>query len=148
MDRREERVRQRGSAAIELVAGTGLLLLPAVLLVLSIPGWAQAKTAAEIAAREAARSVALAADPESVHAAATGRETARSALQNHGHVPVAEPSFRWSHAEVRGGLAQSQVEATVTVRMPALTVPFIGSWMSFDWSATHTEPIDIYRSRP
>ena len=140
---------ERGSAAIELAAGVGLLVLPTVLLVLSLPTWAQARTAAEVAAREAARTVVLAEDPTGPAAKVAGRVTAETVLANHGHQLVGEPTFAWDRVRVVGGrVRQDQVAATVTVRMPAVAVPFVGSWAAFDWSTTHVEPLDIYRSVP
>ncbi|MDX1659732.1 MAG: hypothetical protein R3343_12995 [Nitriliruptorales bacterium] len=142
-------VAERGSAAIELVAGVGLLVFPAVLLVLSLPTWAQARTAAEVAAREAARTVVLADDPMGPAATAAGRAAAETVLANHGRRLVGEPTFEWDRVDAAGGrVRQDQVAATVTIRMPAVAVPFVGSWAAFDWSTTHVEPLDIYRSVP
>ena len=140
-----------GSAAIELVAGVGLLVLPTVLLVLSLPGWAQARTAADVAAREAARTVVLADDPTGAEALEAGRRVAGSVLANHGHTGRSVPEFTWEQIEVtgqEGRVRQQLVRVTVHVRMPAVSVPLIGSWAGFDWSVTHVEPVDIYRSVP
>lgn len=43
----------------------------------------------------------------------------------------------------RGG----SVSATVTVRMPAISVPGAGDVGAWTWSTTHTRRIDDYRSR-
>lgn len=141
----------RGSVAIELVAGVGFLLLPVALLVLSLPAWAQTHTMARTAAREAARTVVVAHDPSRPEAAAAGRRAAELVAANHGGALVAGPVFAWDRVDVGGDgepLVQDHVEATVTVRVPALAVPLLGEFGGFDWTVAHREPLDIYRSRP
>jgi hypothetical protein len=42
----------------------------------------------------------------------------------------------------RGG----NVRASVTIRVPAVTFPGIGSVGAWSWTAHHSEPVDQYRS--
>lgn len=140
-----------GSAAIEFTAGVALLLLPALLLVLSLPTWAEARTAAQVAAREAARTVVLAEDPSGPAAVGAAEQVAAEVLANRGQLPAGTPTFAWRAVTVDAGgstVTQRHVEVLVGVRMPALSVPFIGRWASFDWHARHSEPLDLYRSLP
>lgn len=142
--------RERGSAAIELVIGTGFLVLPIVLLVLSLPAWAQTQMMARTAAREAARTVVLSADPTAAAALESGRVAAATVARNHGRALVADPRFDWEHEEVagpEGTVSQPRVAVTVTVEMPGLAIPLIGEWTSFEWTVVHREPLDVYRSR-
>lgn len=142
--------REPGSAAMELVVGTGFLVLPVALLVLSLPTWADTHTMARTAAREAARTVVLASDPTDTAALAAGRTAAATVARNHGGTLTGAPVFDWEHEAVAGSegtLTQPHVTVTVTVEMPALAIPLMGEWASFGWSVTHREPLDLYRSR-
>lgn len=135
--------REGGFAAIELSAGVALLLLPVALLVLSLPEWSSRQGIARLAARDGARSVALAGacDPgradRVVAAIAAGAglpdDTLRVSLDCAAGAPLP-----------RGGT----VTARVTVRMPAAAVPLIGSTAAWSWTAVHREPVDPYGSRP
>jgi hypothetical protein len=42
----------------------------------------------------------------------------------------------------------SEVAAHVTVRMPALVIPGIGRVGAWEWTVTHAEQVDLYRSFP
>ena len=50
--------RERGFVATEFVLGVGVLLLPVVVVVLTIPTWSERQTTARAIAREVARTVA------------------------------------------------------------------------------------------
>ena len=41
-------------------------------------------------------------------------------------------------------LAGADVEARVTVRMPAVELPGIGAVDAWSWTARHREPVDLY----
>ncbi len=58
MRRARRRASESGFVAVEWVAAVALLLLPMVVLVASMPAWAERRNAATIAAREAARDLA------------------------------------------------------------------------------------------
>jgi hypothetical protein len=138
----------QGSVPVEFAAGVALLVLPVALLVATLPQWVEHQSAARLAAREAARAVAVAEDP--VAAQATAEALAFEVLANHGitgdavqrvdvTVPVG-PDGRVA----RGGDAVAHVRVVV----PVTVTPLTGTIGGFAWSASHREPIDPYRSLP
>jgi hypothetical protein len=138
--RRRDRTRPEGGfVAVEWIAAVALLLLPMVVLAASMPGWAERKNAATVAAREAARELV---DnwPNGDPAAAV--LVAREVAADHGidaaDVDVRVPSL----GQARG----DEVEVDVEVRMPAIGVPgmAVGAWR---YTAHATRRVDDYRSR-
>jgi hypothetical protein len=135
------RSREGGYIAAELALGIGLLVFPVALLVLTLPTWSERQTTARSIAREVSRVVAVAGVCDGGRAAETGHDMAR----NLGLVPSdvdvqldCVPGGRLP----RGG----SVRASVTVAVPAVTVPGIGSVGAWSWTAHHSEPVDEYRS--
>jgi len=130
---------EHGFVAIEWVAAIALLLLPIVVLVATMPGWAERKHAATVAAREAANELAAAwpgGDP------AIARLVATDIAADHG-VDAADVVVRVpSVGEARG----DDVEVEVDIRMPAMGVGRMafGSWR---YTARAVRRIDDYRSR-
>lgn len=132
---------ERGeAAALELMLVVGLLLLPALIGIAQIPRWVDAKSTGELAAQEAARRMALAADPDTGVAAATA--LARTIVTNHGW-----PASTLRGVELEGSLAPgSAVTARVTLEVPAIVVPLVGrvgGGMARSWE--HTEIVDDFR---
>ena len=131
--------REGGHVAIEFALAIGVLLLPVVLLVAALPSWVERQHAASVAAREAA-SVAAGAYP------GDGRDAARlaalEAVTNYGVAPT-DIDVAFVRYDVRRG---GTVSARVTIEMPAVVVPDIGTVGGFAWSATHSRRIDDYRS--
>jgi hypothetical protein len=128
-----------GFVAIEWVAAIALLLLPVVVVVASMPGWAERRHAATVAAREAAREL-VDAWPNGDAAAAT--LVATEVAADHG-IDASDLDIRVpSVGEARGGEVVVEVEVT----MPALGVigMSVGSW---HYTARATRRIDDYRSR-
>lgn len=138
-----------GHAAIELALGVAVLLLPVALVVTAFGPWSERRVLAEAAAAESARAVAVELDHDS-GVAVVGRMTAQYGLGD------AEVRLAWCGAEP-AGLATpggacplsrgSIVSATVEVWAPLVMTPWGpvgGLWVS----ASHREPIDIYRSLP
>jgi len=132
-----------GFAAIELSAGVALLVLPVALLVLSLPEWSSRQGLARLAARDGARAVALAGrcDPglgdRAVAAIAAGAGLPDGTVRVSVDCTPGAPLLRGS-----------DVTARVTVRMPAVAVPLIGSVAAWSWTAVHREPVDPYGSLP
>lgn len=124
--------------AVEWVLAIGVLLLPIAVVVLSFPAWVERQGMARSAAEEAARAVALASDTESGIEA--GRGLVDQIARNHGVDPTTM-SVRFEGEAVRGGA----VRAVVTVKLPALRFPGMGSVGAVDWSTSHTELVDQYR---
>jgi hypothetical protein len=130
-------MRERGSVPVEFAAAIGLLLIPAVLLVMSFAPWVERQMMAREIARDVARSVVMNAVVEGADA------MAGQAAVNYGVDPE-DVSVVVGGDLGRGGL----VTATVTVRMPAMSIPGIGGFGSVTWSVHHTEQVDLYRSLP
>lgn len=128
----------RGASSLELALGAGLLLMPVVVLVLSLPTWVERQSAARLAAAEAARAAATSETQATGTAAAAGLITTIAA--NHG-IASSDVSWRIDGTLTRGGA----IEVAVTVRFPAL--PVRGA-PGFAWTAVHQETVDRYRSLP
>jgi hypothetical protein len=128
-----------GFVAIEWVAAIALLLLPVVVVVATMPGWAERRHAATVAAREAARDLVDNWPNGDVAAAVL---VATDVAADHGidfaDIEVRVPSV----GEARGGEVVVEVEVT----MPAIGVGgmSVGSWR---YTARATRRIDDYRSR-
>jgi len=133
------RIREaRGQAAVELVASVGLLLIPVVLMVASLPTWSERRHAAIAAAREASV-VAVQGYPRDVSREA---QTVAVAIASTYGVPENDIDVAVTADLRRGG----SVSATVTVRMPGISIPAAGTVGEWRWSTTHTRRIDDYRS--
>ncbi len=128
------------SGSVELLVGIGLLLFPLVMLVAAIPTWIEAKAMGELAAQEAARAFAVAATASEGESA--GTEIARRIAANYGFDGEVDVSFSgvldWGET----------VSATVTVPVPALAVPGIGTFVGATVSFSHAERVDDFRSFP
>jgi hypothetical protein len=136
---RDHEAQEAGFVAIEWVAAVALLLLPIVVLVATMPGWAERRHAATVAAREAANELA-AAWPSGNDAIA--RLVATDVAADHG-VDAADVVVRVpAVGEARG----DYVEVDVDIRMPAVGVGLMafGSWR---YTAKAVRRIDDYRSR-
>jgi hypothetical protein len=125
--------------AIELALAVGLLLLPVVLLVASLPAWVERRHAAGVAAREAATAAAIAYPGDGRDA---GRASAIEAVANYG-LTADDVTVEFERFDLRRG---GTVRARVTIAMPAVVVPGIGTVGGFEWSVTHSRRIDDYRS--
>jgi hypothetical protein len=131
--------REGGFVAIEFALAIGVLLLPVVLLVAAMPSWVERQHAATVAAKEAA-AVAVRSYP------ADGTDAARdAAVETAGNYGIApdDVDVVFTRNELRrGGI----VSARVTVRMPAMVVPGVGTVGGFRWSVVQSRRIDDYRS--
>ena len=134
---------QRGFAALELVVGVALLLVPTVATVLVLPGWAARRTVAELAARDAARRVALSGVCDEVGATAAVRAVATA-----GGVDPADVVVTLDCAPGTVLTRDAPVGARVTVAVPALTVPALGSVGAWRTGATRTLVVDPYAAVP
>lgn len=137
------RDRDAGFAAVEFVAGIALLVLPMVILIVSLPVWAETQSSARVVVREAARILAGADDDATGRAAATAM--AGRVADNLGVELISGPRFEGS---VEGAPGQeSEVAAAVTVRLPLLALPLLADLTAVEWTVEHREPVDAYRSR-
>lgn len=147
---------QDGHVGLELALGAGLLVLPVALLVLTFPGWVERRSAAQVAAQEAART-AVVADVAAGTPSAT-RAVVAAIAENHGleadeldvclatHA-LGDPPPRCGGPLVltRGG----EVTAWVGVRVPVVRIPMLELVLAETrLEVRHTERIDRYRSFP
>lgn len=139
---RDARHPEAGFAPVELVLWAGLIVLPTLILVASLPTWWERQSLARLAAQEAARTVALADDWD--HGVAGAVQVVAELATNH-QVPASDLAITGLAGSLDRG---ASVSATVTVAVPAMTVPFIIEVPGFTLTATHTELVDPYRSRP
>jgi hypothetical protein len=135
------RGRDSGFVATEFAFGVTVLVLPVALLVLTFPRWSERQVTARVISREVARRAARDATCDRGAAATLGAAMAR----NLGVVPsdVSVELLCADGAELAPG---SDVEAHVTVVMPAVEVPGIGAVGAWSWTARHREPVDRYAS--
>jgi hypothetical protein len=137
----EAESRESGFVAGELALGIGLLLVPVALLVVTLPTWSERQTTARSIAREAARVVAVAGTCDRSRALELGHDMARNLGLPPGDIDVQLDCASGARLP-RGG----SVRASVTVTVPAVALPGIGSVGAWSWTAHHSEPVDQYRS--
>lgn len=132
--------RERGFVAIEWVAAIAMLLLPAVVLVATLPTWAERRHAATVAAREAARDLQQHWPAGDV---AEAELVAKYVAADHG-VPPAEVAVR----VLSGGASPGdQIRVEVRVSMPAIAVPGVTRVGAWTYSTVAALRVDDYRSR-
>jgi len=137
------RRRERGFVAIELTAGVALLVFPIAMLVATLPGWFDRQSLARQAARDAARAVTLDGVCRDDVATAAALRIA------HGGGVASDDVRVVLDCTAEGALTRDgRVTARVTIEMPAVTVPLVGSVGEWRWTAVHAEPVDPYGSRP
>jgi hypothetical protein len=127
--------------ATELALGVGVLLLPVVVLVLTVSSWSERQTTGRAIAREVGRAVAregwcnteLAIDLAEMMAGNLGLARADMAV---------DLDCASGDALAPG----SEVTVSVTVRMPAVDMPALGSVGEWSLTARHREPVDVYVS--
>jgi hypothetical protein len=134
---------ESGFVAMELAIGIGLLVLPVACLVLTLPTWSERQTTARAIAREVGRVTATAGTCDRAGATALTREMATNLGLDPGDVSVALDCFPGARLP-RGG----RVTVRVTVQVPAVAIPGIGTAGAWSWTAAHTEAVDPYRSYP
>ena len=129
-----------GFIAIEWVAAVALLLFPAVVIVATLPSWAERKHAAVVAAREAARDLRRDwpggnfADAELV---------AKYVAADHGIAPGDMTVSVLAEAVNPG----DQIRVQVRVRMPAIAVPGLPPVGAWTFTTVAALRVDDYRSR-
>jgi hypothetical protein len=139
--RPSDRSGERGYVAGEVALGIGLLVFPVALLVLTLPSWSERQTTARSIAREVSKVAAVAGVCDRGRAVETGQDMARNLGLAPSDIDVQLDCAPGERLQ-RGG----SVRASVTVAVPAVTFPGIGSVGAWSWTAHHSEPIDQYRS--
>jgi hypothetical protein len=144
--------RQAGFTTPEWLLGIGLIIMPVIVIVASIAPWYQRANMATLIAQETARVMVLADDWDSGEAAA--RMLAFEIANNHGFTAgdwcaSPAPGCLWigiggtAPGVIRRG---SEVAVQVEVPIPGVVVPGVGEVAQFQWSQSHTERVDDYRS--
>ena len=123
-----------------MLLGVGLLMFPLVMLVAAIPTWIEAKSMGELAAPggSAGDGPCQTAMPRAL---LRGTAVAQQIAQNHGFSSVAvtfDGTLDWGET----------VTANVTVPIPVLAVPGIGTFAGSNVTLSHAERVDDYRSFP
>lgn len=132
--------RESGLVAIEWVAAITLLLIPAVVLVASLPTWAERRHAATVAAREAVRDLQQR-WPDG--RADEAELVAKYVAADHGIAP-GDVTVR----VLDGGVAPGdQIRVAVDVEMPAIALPGVRRIAGWTYSTTASLRVDDYRSR-
>lgn len=139
----------RGHAVVELGLAVGLLLLPVALAVLAFGPWSERRVFAEAAAAEAARAAVIHLDTSS-GAVVVADMAANHGLDPHlvrlgwcGAPPVEVAGDPGSCSFERG----ARVAAEVEVWVPLVATPW-GEVGGLWTGASHSEPVDLYRSLP
>jgi hypothetical protein len=134
-----ERRDERGFVATELALGIGLLVFPVAALVLTLPGWSERQATARVVAREVARSVARDGWCDADRARSIAATMAGNLGLGTGDLRVELGCASGSQLDPGG-----ELEADVTVRMPAVAIPGVGAVGAWEWTARHREPVDRY----
>lgn len=130
---------ESGFVATEFAFGVALLVLPVALLVLTFPRWSERQVTARVIGREVARRAAR----DGICDRSAARTLGSTMARNLGVAP-ADVTVDLACADGAGFAPGSDVEATVTVRMPAVQVPGLGAVGAWSWTARHREPVDRY----
>jgi hypothetical protein len=118
--------------------GLGLIVIPVLVLVLTLPAWEQRTVDAQDAARNAARALVVADDWGDGVAAAD--QAVYETVSSDGLV-AADVSLSLSGSLKPG----STVTASVTVLVPAGNVPGLGFIGTLHYTASSTQHVDAYR---
>lgn len=138
---RAARADDTGFAPLTMMLGLGFLVIPVLLLVLTVPTWEERTVDARDAAANAARALAIAGTWTT--GVSTADQTVTEAATNDGINPTQIV------ATYRGALTPgTTVTATVTVTIPAGTIPGIGAFGTLHYTASSTQHVDSYRSIP
>ena len=135
---------ERGSAIVEVVLLSLLLMIPLVWLLGVLADLHRGALASAAAAQEAGASAARQADPDSMHTAVT--HAVAEAFRDHG----LDPGRAEVHVRASGGERGSAVEVVVGYDVPVLQAPFLGriGGPSVGIEARHVARVDPYASRP
>lgn len=135
------RGRESGFVATEFAFGVAVLVLPVALLVFTFPRWSERQVTARVIAREVSRRAARDASCDRGSARSVGSTMARNLGVAPGDVTV-----DLACADGAGLVPGSDVEARVTVAMPAVQLPGVGAVGAWSWTARNREPVDRYVS--
>ena len=127
-------------AAIEMILVLALILLPLLAGIAQIPRWVDAKSTADLAAQEAARTMVLADSWEGGELAAAA--VVAAVVENRGMDVGVVEGLAIGGELMRGGT----IVVTVTIRVPPVVLPGFGPvGGSISLSRSASERVDDYR---
>jgi hypothetical protein len=135
------RAPESGFVATEFAMGVAVLVLPVALLVLTFPRWSERQVTARVISREVARRAAR----DGVCELSAARALGATMAHNLGVTPR-DLDVGLACTDGAALAPGSDVEAWVTVAMPAVQVPGVGAVGAWSWTARHREPVDRYAS--
>jgi hypothetical protein len=130
---------EAGFIALEWVLAIVFLLLPVVMLGAGVSRWPEHQQLARASAGEAARAAVLA--PTHANAITQANLIANQVAADYNipdsaiTVAVDAPEWDWG----------AEVTVTITVTMPTLDIPGIGTWRASNWSTSSTQRIEDHR---
>lgn len=127
---------QDGAVPVEFAAAVGLLLFPVLVFVMTIAPVVERRNVAGRAAAEAARAFAVADD------AGSGAAAAQSIVDQIDANHPFDLTLRLTGDLDRG----SVITAEVQVGMPVVVFPGVASIEIAEYTATHREDVDLFRS--
>lgn len=134
---------EQGTGAVDLVVVSAFLLIPAAMLLLSLPLMVEYRSLADAAAREAVRACAVAPDPITgqirAEAIADRILGERGLLREEPTVKIDCSRLWWPNRVVR---------ASVSIRVPAVSVIGFGNIGAVTIERTYREQIEQTRSLP
>lgn len=128
--------RDTGAVPVEFAAAIGFLVFPVFVFVMTIAPVVERRNVAGRAAAEAVRAFVVAED------AASGRVAAQSLVDQISANHPFDLTLTLSGDLERGSIVTAQVE----VAMPLVVFPGVDSINVGDYSATHREEVDLFRS--
>jgi len=138
----EARAVDAGAATpLTLMLGVGLIILPVMVLVLTLPTWEQRAVDAQDAARDAARALVL--SNSWTAGTAEANQAVLRVVYGDGLVP-GDVEVAYTGSLDPGG----SVTAAVTVVIPAGNLPGLGFVGTLHYTARSTEHVDSYRDSP
>jgi hypothetical protein len=126
------------STPLTLMLGLGLIVLPIMVLVLTLPTWEQRAVDAQDAARSAARALVTA--DSWIDAVSAADTVVSQVVQGDGLVP-SDVTVQYSGSLAPGGA----VTASVTIVIPAGNIPGLGLVGTMHYTSSSTEHVDSYR---
>jgi hypothetical protein len=135
----------RAYATAELVLGIALLLLPVMLIVLTLPTWAERRSMAHSAAHDAALALARSTDWPAGKARAD--QIVEEMAHNYGLRGDDSMRLTWEPDRGAARVARGEtVTAVIRVPTPGVFVPGVGYIGRWELTVRHSETVDRYRS--
>lgn len=132
---------ESGFVATEFAFGVAVLVVPVALLVLTFPRWSERQATARVIGREVARRAVRDGACDRGAAGALAATMARNL-----GVPPADVSVELACVDGAGLAPGTDVDAIVTITMPAVQMPGVGAVGAWSWTVRHREPVDRYVS--